>query len=370
MPHILLLEPYYGGSHKSFLTGLQRHVPCLFSLLTLPARKWKMRMQLSAPWFAEQIIEQIAGGTHYDAVLCSTFLDVAVLRSLLANAGIMLPLGIYFHENQFCYPGQVVDPGVFQFSAINFTSALCADQLAFNSCYNLNSFLAGVKKYLKKAADVHLGHCLETLRNKSTVLYPGMDYSHIDDAKACLQEDVPVIVWNHRWEHDKDPDTFFKALISLSDNIDFKLILAGEHFHHQPPVFARAKEILKDRILHVGFVEKKEEYACLLQGADIIASTAVHEFFGISVLEGVRAGCWPLVPDRLSYRELFPEQYRYPENGFKKALVSLLEQWEPLVPSKSLFLTEPYSWSNLAGDYTRWLEQLCAVRPGLANKLP
>ncbi|MCW5209466.1 DUF3524 domain-containing protein [Desulfobulbus sp. US1] len=44
--HILLLEPYYGGSHKAFLIGLQQQLDYRFTLLSLPARKWKMRMQL------------------------------------------------------------------------------------------------------------------------------------------------------------------------------------------------------------------------------------------------------------------------------------------------------------------------------------
>ena len=98
-PHILLLEPYYGGSHKAFLTGLQHYVDCKFTLVAMPARKWKMRMQLAAPWFAEQIISLVEKGVCFDAILTSTFIDVAVLRSLLGSKGIRLPLAIYFHDN-------------------------------------------------------------------------------------------------------------------------------------------------------------------------------------------------------------------------------------------------------------------------------
>ncbi|MCW5209467.1 DUF3524 domain-containing protein, partial [Desulfobulbus sp. US1] len=59
--------------------------------------------------------------------------------------------GHVFHENQFTYPGQQHDPGIFQFASVNFTSALCADRLAFNSRYNLETFLAGIRFYLKKS---------------------------------------------------------------------------------------------------------------------------------------------------------------------------------------------------------------------------
>lgn len=67
----------------------------------------------------------------------------------LSRARIHIPVVMYFHENQFSYPGQQHDPGIFQFASINFTSALCADRLAFNSRYNLETFLTGIRFYLK-----------------------------------------------------------------------------------------------------------------------------------------------------------------------------------------------------------------------------
>jgi glycosyltransferase involved in cell wall biosynthesis len=361
MPRVLLLEPYYGGSHKQFLTGLQHHVACKFSLLTLPARKWKMRMQLSAPWFAERIAQLVTAGSRFDAILCSTFLDVAVLRSLLANRGIYLPLGIYFHENQFSYPGQVPDHGMFQFSAINFTSALCADLLAFNSQYNLATFLQGVRGYLKKATDMKLFSCVDMVRAKATVMYPGMDYALIDKTPEQTKNSDPVIVWNHRWEHDKDPVTFFETLFALHKKYAFKLIILGEQFRHQPAIFSLAKQRLADRLLQFGYVQSKGEYAALLKQSDIIVSTAIHEFFGISVLEGVRAGCLPLVPDRLSYQELFPSQFRYSGDSLGKHLGRLLHSKSTLDSHQSRQLTDKYSWTKLAPLYSNWLEKLATI---------
>ncbi|MCI5145073.1 MAG: DUF3524 domain-containing protein [Candidatus Electrothrix sp. AR3] len=359
--HILLLEPYYGGSHKEFLTGLQGCLDCQFTLLTLPARKWKMRMQLAAPWFIAQIIDLVEGGNVFDSILTSTFLDVAVLRSLLANQGIQLPLAVYFHENQFSYPGQVRDPGIFQFSSINFTTALCADTLAFNSRYNLDTFLTGIRWYLKKTADMNLRHLEESILAKSIILYPGLDLQHFSSLPIPKDESVskwknkhPVIIWNHRWEHDKDPETFFQGLFTLLE-YDFKIIVLGQHFRHQPKIFSQAKDILADRLLHFGFAESRAEYISLLQQGDIIASTAKHEFFGLAVLEGVRAGCRPLVPDRLSYKELFPRQYRYAENNFAKELEKLFISPLPLFADEAKKLTDPYSWPVLASQYQKWL---------------
>ncbi len=362
--HILLLESYYGGSHKAFLLGLQEQLDCCFTLLSLPARKWKMRMQLAAPWFAEQIVELVEQGERFDGILTSTFLDVAVLRSILLRQGIVLPLAMYFHENQFSYPGQVRDSGMFQFTSINFTSALCADRLAFNSRYNLETFLGGIRRYLKKAADMDLRHLEEQIQEKSTILYPGIDFEHIDALdtlgaeRSEQKQKEPVLVWNHRWEHDKDPETFFHVLFELVEAYPFQVIVLGQHFQNQPEIFDRAQKILKlkQRLLHFGYAESREEYVRLLSQGDYIVSTARHEFFGISVLEGVRAGCRPVVPDRLSYKELFPQKYRYAEGELTTHLNRLLNSPEPLTDPETRQLTEIYNWPVIGEKYKPWLD--------------
>ncbi|MCW5204048.1 DUF3524 domain-containing protein [Desulfobulbus sp. US4] len=371
--HILLLEPYYGGSHKAFLIGLQQQLDYRFTLLSLPARKWKMRMQLAAPWFAQRIVEMIAqsntqsnaqdntqdNGNCFDGILTSTFLDVAVLRSLLAAQGIHIPVVMYFHENQFTYPGQQHDPGIFQFASVNFTSALCADRLAFNSRYNLETFLAGIRFYLKKSADMELCHLEEQIRAKSVILYPGIDFQQIDaqleDKMGEGKKKEPIIVWNHRWEHDKDPDTFFHTLFALAQEYPFQVIVLGQHFRHQPEIFAQAQTVLGDRLIHFGYVKSREEYARLLMRGDFIVSTARHEFFGISVLEGVRAGCRPVVPDRLSYRELFPKKYRYSEGELEEHLRQIFATPRSLTNDEARKLTEAYSWPMLGARYQEWL---------------
>jgi len=359
VPHILLLEPYHGGSHRAFLEGLQKHLPFRFTLVSLPARKWKMRMQLAAPWMADQTLCLLRDGLALDGVICSTFLDVATYRAILALQGVNLPIAVYCHENQFAYPNRVRDPSWFQFTALNFTSALAADAIAFNSSYNRDTFFDGVAGYLNKAADMEIVYKVEELKRKSVVLYPGLDFDGFEHVDQKEEGTAPVIVWNHRWEHDKDPETFFRTLQDLSgQGLDFGLIVLGKHFERCPGIFARSRKTLDRHILHYGYAPDRQEYVRLLGRADIAVSTAVHEFFGMAVLEAVRCGCRPLVPDRLSYRELFPETYRYREGTFPQALSALLEKSARLGKKKSRSLTDRYSWKTMARKYEEWLLSL------------
>ena len=289
MKRVLLLEPYYGGSHKQFLTGVQQWVDAEFVLLSLPARKWKMRMQFSAIWFVEQIKAMAVAKQHFDIVLCSTFVDVAVLRALLCT----LPhwnqkalLKTYFHENQFAYPSQQKDISMRQFTSINYNTALASDGCAFNSHYNLDSFVNGVRKVTKFAADMKIAESVEAICKKSVVLSPGMDYSFIDEVPASAKTNgPPVIVWNHRWEHDKGPEEFFAALYSIQkQNIPFRLIVLGESYPNMPACFAEARKRLDREIIHFAYAESRKRYAELLHMGDIVISTAKHEFLGFRCL--------------------------------------------------------------------------------------
>ncbi len=363
-PRLLVVEPYYGGSHKAFLDGLISQVQADCLLLSLPARKWKMRMQLSAPWFVQCIKDLPGDKRFFDTVLCSTFVDVAVFRSLVSQLRGWNPhtrFCTYFHENQFVYPNQIADPSIFQFSAINFSTALCSDSLAFNSNFNFSSFLTGNKAYLKKASDMKLLDSQRDIASRSEVIHPGIDFDSIDRMKGTGQDKLsegraPVIIWNHRWEHDKNPAEFFEVLGEIKERgIGFKLIVLGESYENIPDCFGWAQERFRDEIIHFGYAESKDDYSSWLKKGDIVISTAIHEFFGISVLEAVRAGCTPILPGRLSYPELFPEKYLYKDGELADKLCALIEKREFIESSEADKLTENYSWPHLVKKYESWL---------------
>ncbi len=359
---VLLLEPYYGGSHKRFLRGLQNNIEARFTLFTLPARKWKIRMQLSALWFVQEIRKLPIKNRYFDTVLCSTFVDVAVLRALLLSVSgwnVDARILTYFHENQFAYPGQISDPSIRQFTAINFSTAMASDACAFNSKYNMESFLCGINSFLKRATDIQLPSCVDEIREKSVLLYPGMEYSFIDRVTANMEKEYgnpPVIVWNHRWEHDKGPESFFDALYYLQyKGVDFRLIVLGQTFSNQPQCFKEAQVRLEKELLHFGYVASRDEYAKLLSRGDLILSTAKHEFFGISVLEGIRAGCYPLLPKDLAYPELYGEGYLYEQGTLPKRLLAFVKNPIRMEENTALNLSSTFEWRVCRKQYEKFL---------------
>jgi len=356
---LLVLEPYYGGSHRNFLDNLTARLGLPFRLLTLPARKWKWRMRLSAPYFVSHLSDQLDPGL-IKAILCSTFVDVALLKSLLPPELNRIPILVYFHENQFAYPVQVEAERDLHFALSNFTTALAADRIAFNSAYNRDTFLAGAADMLKKAPDMPFPpEFIDEVREKSRVIFPGLDFSLIDqlpDNHKAADDGPPVIVWNHRWEHDKGPEVFFDALMTLDRmGKDFGLIVLGQSFSRCPEIFAQAEEALAGHIIHFGYVEERRTYLKLLSRADLVVSTAEHEFYGMAVIEAVRCGVRPFLPDDLAYPEFFGSEFLYQRDRLIPALIDALGK-KRLGHEAGRRMTERFSWQALLPEFSRWLE--------------
>ena len=84
----------------------------------------------------------------------------------------------------------------------------------------------------------------------------------------------------------------------------------------------------------------KAEYLDILASCKICVSDSLQETFGYSMLEATALGCIPIVPDRLCYREMYPDRFRfagYPElsNLVSDALIaaaaSPVEELDPLL---------------------------------------
>ena len=236
--------------------------------------------------------------------------DLSALKGMVPKLA-AVPAVVYFHENQFAYPPSSNQHGSLEPQIVNLYTALVADKILFNSDYNRTSFLDGVSNLLSRLPDYVPENVPRILQERSHVV-PVPLPDNVFVAHEGSGRDPLNILWNHRWEYDKSPEVFFMALSKLKQSgIDFRVHVLGQQFRRMPDVFREARLELDDCIGRWGYVESTAEYRTLLAQSDVVVSTAIHDFQGIAILEGVAAGCQPLVPDRLAYRELFPHRFRY-----------------------------------------------------------
>jgi glycosyltransferase involved in cell wall biosynthesis len=371
--NILALEPYYGGSHKAFIDGLSKASRHTWTVLTLPAHKWKWRMRHSAITFASEGAKLLKENESWEMLFCSDMLNLAEFAALAPVQIALLPKVIYFHENQLTYPVRVEDERDYQFAMTNLTGALAADAVWFNSQFHKDSFLDALAKFLKSMPDHQPLEAIEDIRTKSSVHPPGIG----DFPARTTRKPGPMrILWAARWEHDKNPEDFFEALgILKANDVRFRVSVIGQSFRERPAVFERAQHDFKDHIDRWGYQQSRDDYEHTLQEADVIVSTANHEFFGIGILEAVAAGAHPLVPNHLSYPEILglgriegAEQFFY--DGTARDLADKLSRLSVRVAKDALWsvtatptiLTGHLKWRNLARRYDESLEKVCELQ--------
>jgi len=299
---ILALEPFYGGSHKAFLDGWSSRSRHEWTILGLPARTWKWRMRHAAVTFAEDVASRLAAGESSNLLFCSDMLNLAEFLGLVDERVRRLPSVAYFHENQLTYPDRHPKERDHHFAFTNLTGCLAADQVWFNSEYHRGVFLAALREFVRRMPDFCPTEAVETIPPKSHVHPPGID---APPPRPKRPPGPMRILWAARWEHDKNPEAFFEAVKTLKDGrTAFRLNVIGEQFDDSPDVFAWARDFFREEIDRWGWRETREEYIDTLQRSDVIVSAADHEFFGISVVEAVAAGVYPLLPRRLAYPEI------------------------------------------------------------------
>jgi glycosyltransferase involved in cell wall biosynthesis len=170
-------------------------------------------------------------------------------------------------------------------------------------------------------------------------------------------------VWNHRWEYDKNPKPFFTALYRLAgEGVPFEMALVGENVRQQPDEFEEARERLGSRVVQYGYMESFADYARLLWEAHVAVSTSDQDFFGISVVEAITCGCWPVLPDRLNYPALVPEAWHrltlYRDYaGLLRRLRARLRDPQPAPPDLRAHVAA-FDWRTLAPQYDRVLSRL------------
>lgn len=174
---ILLIEPFFTGSHKSWALGFQKHSNHHVEILSLSGHYWKWRMHGGAVTLARKYMES---DYQPDLIFCTDMLDLTTFQGLTRSKTATIPFAIYFHENQLSYPWSPTDQDKREkrdnhYSFINYTSALAADKVFFNSKYHMDSFFTELPNFLKQFPDNNELSSVQEIKAKSEVLYLGVE---------------------------------------------------------------------------------------------------------------------------------------------------------------------------------------------------
>ena len=305
-------------------------------------------------------------GLHPDLILTTDMLDLTTFLALTRRHTATIPTAVYFHENQLSYPWSPTDRDIAQkrdkhYSFINYVTALTADIVLFNSAYHHESFLAALPNLLKHFPDFNEIDTITEIHSKSRILPLGLDLTRFDAfAGPPTAGFPPIVLWNHRWEYDKNPAEFFEALYTLAErDIPFRVAILGEKFQRQPEIFIQARQRLGDRVIQFGYCDDFSTYARWLWQAALLPVTSHQDFFGASVIEAMYCDCVPLLPQRLAYPELIPAELQqgYLYDDFVDLVEKLAEALIKPQPKSLRQIAANFDWHRLAPEYDDLLEE-------------
>jgi glycosyltransferase involved in cell wall biosynthesis len=332
---ILVVEPWLGGSHRAFWNAWAERSEHSLEIVGLSPHHWKWRMRVGA-W---ELARKVRKTPPPELLVVSDYLALPSFYGFLPEEWSRVPSLLYFHENQLTYPGsrEVLDPDRdLQFGFTNILSCTRAAGVAFNSRFHRSDFENAARELLTILPRPNPRVELEAALRSARVIPPGVEMEELPLGPGAEGKAPLRVLFNHRWEHDKDPIGFLRAIAEARRRgARLELVLLGETFEKLPEGTAAALESIEEVILQRGFLPSRAEYVAQLGSCDLVVSTALHEFFGISVIEAMSAGATPLLPNRLSYPELVGEELSEEvlyedEEQLVRRLVDLARDPQPL----------------------------------------
>lgn len=363
---IVIASGYHTGSHRAWAEGYSAASVHDVSIVSLPGTFWQWRLTGGFVDLAAGIGGIAEREGPPDVVLATSMVDVAGLRGLLVRRGISTPVALYMHENQITYPPLGRNRTERLYGLVNWTSFLAADSIAFNSEFHHDEVMEALPRLLREMPDERQDHHVAEVEERSLVLPVGCALGDFDPAQ---KREPPSIVWSHRWDRDKDPAAFLRIMQAAAERgLDFQVALMGERFVKQRADHDAAVAALGDRVVVDAHVARSR-YVDELSAGTIVFSTAPQEFFGVSVVEAMHAGCFPILPDRLVYPERVPDQlHGRCLFGSEQHALELLERALSEVDTTRADaaqlreVTAAFDWQVVASRYDEWLGSVAAGR--------
>lgn len=358
---LVIVNPYSAGSHAQWAQGMARELPLAAArfgavleveLQALPGRHWKWRMHAAALTLVDRMQADGVLDRAVDAFLVTDMLDAAQFRAALPPSHRAVPVIVYFHENQLTFPAHPERPPAVwdrHYAFVNVSSALVADAVWFNSAYHRDLFLSALPDFMAAFPAPRPVDSVLRIGDKAEVVPIGIGAdalaAGVDKRPGTFGPGAPVVVWNHRWEHDKGPGAFLACLDgALEAGFEFRLAVLGQSFDQVPPAFDALRQRYADRLVAWGYEASRSEYIEALRSSDVALVTAHHDFFGISVLEAAASGAHVVAPNELAYPEHFGAVGLHHRRDLQAAFLKALARPE----GNAVKIAEKYAWPVVA----------------------
>lgn len=324
--NVLCVETYPAGSHGRILDLWERFSTHQIESIRLERGHWRW-LGIAAHY---EVLERLTGygsGPGPDLLLFSGPLDVASLLSMLPAHLRDLPRVAYFHESQWTYPLVDADPRPYLVQHLD-TMTVC-DESWFNSRFHRDTFWeSATSSSIDRRIRALARRLQEQHAPRNRVVYPPIAVT----PRASLprsRSKPPGLLWNARWEYDKQPDRFIELLDRLAES--------GQ----RPPITILGtagkdrREIVSalgshaDRAAVPGHLPSRRAYEDAIPPEALVVATGEHEFFGVAMLEATLLGCFPVLPAALAYPETIPSAYFYQPGDvadLSRIVTSLLKQ--------------------------------------------
>jgi len=185
------------------------------------------------------------------------------------------------------------------------------------------------------------------------VLYPPVDIHPFKKETQKTKKDLVLTI--SRFSSEKG----LEKIPAVAKSVNAKFVVLGSLFSEE--LYRKVSSLIRknnvsDKVILIpdAPVAVKVEF---LKQAKVYFHTAPLEHFGISIIEGMGAGCIPIVSDSGGPREFVPNMWRYKdeEDAISK-IKSALDSWSPSIGREMTATASRFGTENFEDAFCRILD--------------
>ncbi|MFW6074139.1 MAG: tRNA-queuosine alpha-mannosyltransferase domain-containing protein, partial [Chloroflexota bacterium] len=211
---VLFIETYPTGSHRRMLDLITKHSRHEYLVALAPRDEWRWVTGAAHHHIIRSLDERFSSAMAApDLIVFSGPLNTAGIVAGLPAKLRDVPRVTFFHESQWTYPNPPTE--ILPYLLGHIDSVALSDASWFNSEYHRRTFKqhtlnASMRRMRRLARDV-----IHDFDARSRVLYPPVELEACPTRKRSGTG--PTIAWAARWEQEKRPDLFVRAMARVRE---------------------------------------------------------------------------------------------------------------------------------------------------------